>query len=215
MKYGTILFDLDGTLTESGIGIMNSAAWACEKMHYPVPGQDVLRKFVGPPLVYSFREYCGMREDDVVEAVRLYRIDYNETGWKQNRLYDGIQPLLESLKNEGAYLAIASGKLLSQVNRIIKYFGIAPYFDKTSGVDSSASSADKIELIRRALPEAYDPARTVMIGDRKFDMQAAKAFGITAVGALYGYGSREELLETGADIIAETPADLARILLND
>ena len=213
MKYNTILFDLDGTLTESGIGITRSAAYAFEKMGLPVPDQATLDCFVGPPLVASFMKYAGVDEAGAMRATDLYRERYSTVGWKENRLYAGMTPLLKALKAKGVYLGIASAKPEIFVRQIAEHFGFDRYFDKIVGIRMEITHADKIELLREALPERYDPAATAMVGDRLFDMEAAKKLGVAAIGALYGYGSREELRQSGADEIAETVADLRNILL--
>ena len=213
MKYNTILFDLDGTLTESGIGITRSAAYALEKMGLPVPEQAVLDRFVGPPLVTSFVEFAGVDEADALHATELYRERYSTVGWKENRLYAGMTPLLKALKAKGAYLGIASAKPEVFVRRIAEHFGFDRYFDKIVGIRMEVTHADKIELLREALPENYDPETTAMVGDRRFDMEAAKKLGVHTVGALYGYGTREELEASGAEAIAEDVAELREILL--
>lgn len=213
MRYNTILFDLDGTLTESGIGITRSVAYAFERMGLPVPEQAILDRFIGPPLVASFMEYAGVDEAGALHATDLYRERYSTVGWKENRLYSGMEQLLEALKAEGVYLGIASAKPEIFVRRIAEHFVFARYFDKIVGIRMEVTHADKTELLREALPDHYDPAATAMVGDRCYDMEAAKKLGVAAIGALYGYGSREELMESGADEIAGTVADLRGILL--
>ena len=208
MKYNTILFDLDGTLTESGIGITRSVAYAFERMGLPVPDQAILDRFVGPPLVASFMEYAGVDEAEARRATELYRERYFDIGWKENRVYAGIAPLLRALKARGAYLGIASAKPELFVRRIAEYFGFDRYFDKIVGIRMEVTHPDKIDLLREALPEHYDPETAAMVGDRRFDMEAAKKLGVHAIGALYGYGTREELEASGADAIAETVAEL-------
>ena len=213
LKYDAILFDFDGTLTESGLGITRSVAYACAQMGLPVPGQEILERFVGPPLVAAFQMYTGMREEEARQATEHYRVRYREVGWKENRVYAGIAPMLRALKEAGCYLAIASGKPEVFVRQIAEHFGIAKYFDQIAGITFETTHADKCALIQRALPENANPARTAMVGDRLFDMEAAKKMGLQAVGALYGYGSRTELEDAGADEIAESVAALREILL--
>ena len=215
MKYNTLLFDLDGTLTESGIGITRSVAYAFEKLGYPVPSQEILDTFVGPPLVSSFMERMGVDEAMGRHATEVYRERFSTIGWKENRLYSGIAQILRALKRSGAYVAIASAKPEIFVRRIADHFGFAPYFDKIIGTTMENTNSDKIELLRAALPEKYDPARAAMVGDRLFDMEAARRLGIRAIGVAYGYGSVEELQSSGADEIAMTVSDLADILLDE
>ena len=213
MKYTTILFDLDGTLTESGIGITKSAAYAYEKLGLPVPSQAELDRFVGPPLVAAFMEYANLDEEGALEATRIYRERFSTIGWKENRVYAGIAPLLKELKEKGAYLAIASGKPEIFVKRIADYFGFARYFDKIVGIKMETTHADKHDLITEALDGRAIDEKTAMIGDRKFDMASARDMGIHAIGVSYGYGSLEELQLSGADEIANTVEELREILL--
>jgi len=213
LKYNTLLFDLDGTLTESGIGITRSVAYAFEKMGRPVPEQTVLDTFVGPPLVSSFMEHMGVDEDEARRATEIYRERFSTIGWKENRLYAGIAPLLKALKRNGAYLAIASAKPEIFVKRIADHFGFAPYFDKIIGTTMENTNSDKIDLLRAALPETFDPDRAAMIGDRLFDMEAAARLGMRAIGVAYGYGSVAELESAGADEIAMTVTELRNLLL--
>ena len=213
MKYSAILFDFDGTITDSGLGITRSVAYACEKMGVAVPDEATLRKFVGPPLMHSFMEYVGLDEDRATRAVGLYRERYNVDGWRESKIYPGITPLLKSLKKRGVYLAVASGKPQIFIERIVDYFGLTPYFDKIVGIQTENTRADKQVLITQALPKGIPLREAVMVGDRKYDMAAARTLGLRAVGALYGYGTREELIESGADEIAADVAALRDILL--
>ncbi len=213
LKYDTILFDLDGTLTESGLGITRSAAYAFEQLGLPVPSQEILDSFVGPPLVTSFMEHAGLDEAGAMEAVRIYRERFSTVGWKENRVYAGIAPLLKELKRQGAYLAIASAKPEIFVNRIADHFGFARYFDRIVGIKTETTHADKRHLIAEALGEGRELSRAAMVGDRLYDMEAARRMGLRAVGVSYGYGSREELEQSGAEDIADSVAALRDILL--
>lgn len=215
MKYTAILFDMDGTLNESAEGITKSAAYACERMGMAVPPQHMLEKFVGPPLITSFMEYAGMTEQEAQRAVALYRERFSVVGWKENSVYPGMAPLLKALKANGVYLGIASAKPEIFVKQTAEYFGIDKYFDALIGTTLENTSADKCELLRAALPEDIDLSRVAMVGDREFDMQAAKKLGVTGIGVLYGYGDREELRSSGADILVETVSELYDVLLPD
>lgn len=213
MRYDTVILDLDGTITESAPGIMRSAAYALEKMGRPVPGEDVLRRFVGPPLVDSFIRYCGLTEAEAMEAIEIYRERHTILGWKEARVYTGIAPMLIALKRAGAYIALASSKPLPLCKETLAYFGLLPLFDKLSAPPYSATKADKEQLILDALPARFEHA--CMIGDRRFDMDGARRSGVTAIGAGYGYGSEEELLDSGAEIYCPNVASLADCLLED
>lgn len=211
MRYDTVILDLDGTITESAPGIMRSAAYALEKMGRPVPGEDVLRRFVGPPLVDSFIRYCGLTEAEAMEAIEIYRERHTVLGWKEARVYTGIAPMLIALKRAGAYIALASSKPLPLCKETLAYFGLLPLFDRLSAPPYSATKADKKQLILDALPARFE--RACMIGDRKFDMDGARRAGVTAIGAGYGYGSEEELLDSGAQVYCPDVASLADHLL--
>ena len=211
MKYDAIIFDLDGTITESAPGIMKSAAYALKQMQKPVPSEDVLRKFVGPPLHQSFMDFCNLTDEEATTAVAKYRERHTVIGWKEANVYTGILPMLLSLKKNGAYIALASSKPQPLCVKTLEYFGILPLFDKVVGPDYQNKSGEKEFLIRNALPDEYENA--CMVGDRKFDIEGAKKAGVTAIGVGYGYGSKEELLSSGSDFYCETTGDLSDLLL--
>ena len=212
MKYDTVIFDLDGTLTESEPGIPKSVQYALEQMNRPPLDAATLRRFIGPPLRESFIAVAGMAEDEADEAVRIYRERFSTVGWMENSVYEGIAPLLRALKAGGAYVAIATGKPEVFSRKIIDYFGLAPYIDRLEAITLSDHHADKVALVRRALPERYE--RACMVGDRAGDMEGALGNGIDGIGALYGYGTREELEDAGARFIAASVNALRDILLD-
>ena len=212
MKYDTVIFDLDGTLTESEPGITKSVQYALEQMNRPPLDAATLRRFIGPPLRESFIAVAGMAEDEADEAVRIYRERFSTVGWMENSVYEGIAPLLRALKAGGAYVAIATGKPEVFSRKIIDYFGLAPYIDRLEAITLSDHHADKVALVRRALPERYE--RACMVGDRAGDMEGALGNGIDGIGALYGYGTREELENAGARFIAASVNALRDILLD-
>ncbi len=196
-----VIFDLDGTLTQSEEGIFNCVRYTADKLGFPCPDDATLHQFVGPPLTYSFMEYMGMDAAMACTAVETYRERYNVLGLFENRVYPGIRRLLRTLKNAGWYIGIATGKPTEPSRRIIEHFGLSRYFDKIVG-PTEDTGADKELLIRAALPETYDVAW--MVGDRKFDIAGGRAVGIRTLGVGYGYGSREELLAAGCDVYAPT-----------
>lgn len=212
MKYDTVIFDLDGTLTKSEPGITKSVQYALEQMNRPPLDAATLRRFIGPPLRESFIAVAGMAEDEADEAVRIYRERFSTVGWMENSVYEGIAPLLRALKAGGAYVAIATGKPEVFSRKIIDYFGLAPYIDRLEAITLSDHHADKVALVRRALPERYE--RACMVGDRAGDMEGALGNGIDGIGALYGYGTREELENAGARFIAASVNALRDILLD-
>lgn len=208
-----VIFDLDGTLTRSEEGIWNCVKYAAEKLGFPVPDAPTLRKFIGPPLGYSFREYMGMDEEMANRAVEVYRERYNEVGLFENRVYPGIRRLLRTLRQEGWTIAVATGKPQETARRVLAYFGLDRFVEKVCGpVDGH--TADKAELIRRALPSDWDVSadEAWMVGDRKFDVEGAKAAGVKPVGVGYGYGSEEELRAAGCTAYCATVQEVIDLL---
>lgn len=199
-----VIFDLDGTLTKSEEGIWRSVEYVAERMGFPCPDRPTLRKFIGPPLEYSFRTLMGMSEEQAVRAVAVYRERYQSVGLFENRVYPGIRRLLRTLKREGFSCAIATGKPTEPSRRIVEHFGLARYFDRVIGPDGG--DADKERLIRLALPDDWEEAW--MVGDRKFDMEGGRKVGIGTVGVGYGYGTEEELRAAGCDVYAATVQDV-------
>jgi len=204
-----ILFDLDGTLTESGEGIGKSAVYAIERMGFPVPEEATLRKFVGPPLLFSFQEYVGMTEEQAVEAQRIYRERYTTVGLFENRVYPGIRTVMRTLKKTGASLGIVTGKPEDSTRRILAHFGLDRFVSRVECVKDSGKS-EKEDLIRAILPEEH--GEVWMVGDRCFDMEGGAKAGVHTLGVSYGYGSERELRESGAERIARKPAEILEIL---
>ncbi len=213
MRYTTILFDLDGTLTRSEEGITRSALYACERMGLAGHTAQEFRRFIGPPLLDSFRTVLGMSEAEAAQAVAFYRERFSAVGWKENEVYAGIPALLRSLKKNGARIAIATGKPVEFARRIAEHFGLAPVLDAVIGPRPGDERADKSEIVARAARELGGVP--VMVGDRRFDIEGARACGVPAIGVLYGYGSEEELLAAGATQIARSVGELSDLLLGD
>ena len=209
MLYNAVIFDLDGTLTDSGEGIFACARYALEKMGRPVPDGDTLRKFIGPPLAESFMHFCGMDEDTAREATRLYRERYAPIGWKENTVYPGIRSLLKNLKKQGVYLAVATGKPEDMAVRILEYFDLAQYFDKIAGPNRGELHANKADLIRRVLPEGK---KALMVGDTAGDVKGAKDTGIDSCAVLWGYGEEEALRKSCPTHVTREVTDLAQLL---
>ena len=209
MKNNTwILFDLDGTLTRSEEGITNCAKYVAERTGLPVPDMETLRKFIGPPLTWSFREYMGMSPEEAEQAVAIYRERYNTVGLFENRVYPGVRFALRALKKAGAHLGVVTGKPIGPTKRILEHFGLMKWME--SVVSASDNRAEKEHLIREALPA--DAEEVWMVGDRRFDMEGGAAAGVHTLGVTYGYGSEEELVSSGAERIAHTPREIAEIL---
>ena len=212
MRYDAVIFDLDGTITKSEPGITKSVKYALEQMRRPVPDAAALRAFIGPPLAESFVQITGMSDEEAARAVRIYRERFSSIGWTENSVYAGMANLMRSLRQGGVYIAVATGKPLDFSRRILDYFNLSPFIDRLEAVSLSDRHADKVSLVRRALPVRYTAA--CMVGDRACDMEGALGNGIDGIGALYGYGTREELENAGAAYIAPSVEALADYLLD-
>ncbi|CYW13375.1 HAD family hydrolase [Streptococcus suis] len=212
--YQTILFDLDGTLTDSGQGILNSVAYALEKMGIEEPDTANLNRFIGPPLYESFSRFYQLSPEDTQSAVDAFRVYFKEKGMFENQLYPGIFPLLEELRTAGKTLVIATSKPEIFAKQILEHFGIAHYFDVIAGASLDSSRISKADVIGYAINqlEAF-PKHAVMIGDREHDIEGARMHQLPAIGVLYGYGSKQEFEKAGATMIVETVQDLKRVLL--
>jgi dTMP kinase len=211
LPYDAVVFDLDGTLTQSHPGILSATRYALEAIGIDCDGLD-MKSFIGPPLYESFRA-LGLDEADTRRGIALFRGRYESEGWADARVFEGIPALLRSLKAHGAYLAIATAKPRVQAERVLKHFGLYRYFDHVAATDPKDDHCDKAQMIRRALPEGF--RRVCMVGDHRYDMQGAVGAGVEGIGAVYGYGSREELEQSGASALVEGIPQLARLLLAD
>lgn len=207
----SILFDLDGTLTDSGEGIINCAAPALEHFGIPIPQRDALRVFVGPPLHDTFRQF-GVPEDQVDEAIRIYRSRYVPIGKFENTPYPGIRELLEKLRAQGHRLFVATSKPEDMSVEILEHFDLARFFDRICGASLDRSRSSKDAVIAYLLQQHGAGEQMVMVGDTVFDILGAAAHGIPAVGVAWGYGNVEEMKKAGAAAIAATMDELFRIL---
>lgn len=208
----TLLFDLDGTLTDNYPGITRSIAYALERLDAPIPDAVTLRSCVGPPLRESFAWLLGTDDAVVIEgAIALYRERYGEVGWRENIVYEGVDDVLATLAQAPTRLFLCTSKPEVFARRIVTLFGLLPHFHGVYGADLAGTFDDKVKLLRHlADSEGVDTARAVMIGDRSHDIRAARMNGARVVGVAWGYGTREEL--AAADAIAAAPADLPRVL---
>lgn len=213
MKYTTILFDLDGTLTRSEEGITRSALYASERLGFTGHTQEEFKAFIGPPLFLSFKEIVGMTDEQAERAIALYRERFSAVGWAENEVYPGIPALLRSLKKNGAKLAIATAKPQEFAVRIAERFGMSPYLDEIVGTTLETREADKSQIVAEAARRLGGVP--VMVGDRRYDVEAARALGMDGIGVTYGYGSGEELALAGAAHVAQSVEQLGDILLGD
>ena len=212
--YKTLLFDLDGTLTDSSRGITNSVAYALEKYGLPYKNKKELECFIGPPLVKMFMSKFGLGEAEGLELLALYREYYSVKGIYENDVYGGIPLLLEKLSESGKNLIVATSKPEHFAVKILEYFDLAKYFSVIAGATMDETRTAKSDVIRYALDTANitDISEVIMVGDREYDVLGAKELGIDSVGVLYGYGSREELESAGAPHIASTVEDILKFI---
>ena len=207
----TVLFDLDGTLTDSGEGIINCAALALEHFGLSVPSREEMRTFVGPPLYETFQRF-GVPADQTEEAIRVYRSRYIPTGMFENTPYPGIRELLETLKAEGYTLYVATSKPEAMSVTILERFGLALYFDRICGASTDTSRSTKDAVIAYLLEQSGRKEDMIMVGDTKYDILGAKVHGIPAIGVSWGYGSVAEMVDSGAVGIADSMEELLELL---
>lgn len=216
MKYSTVLFDLDGTLTDPVQGIRGSVRYALEKAGRPVGPIQSYHKYIGPPLLRSFEVYANATPEEAQELLGYYRERFSTVGLFENEVYPGIPELLRDLKASGVRIAVATGKPTVFSEQILERFGLRQYFDVVSGIPLDREPPDKCEVILHALYEMgiLDRSGCVMVGDRSHDAIGAKMARIDFIGVLYGYGSREELEAEGTDAIADSVAALRSLLFS-
>lgn len=215
MKYEYILFDLDGTLTDSAIGITNSVIYALKKYDIEISDRSELYKFVGPPLWDSFENYYGFSKEEAKTAVGYFREYYKDQGILENVVYEGVEDLLKILKDNGKILIVATSKAEVFAKQILEHFNIDKFFTYIAGSNLDGTRVKKVEVIQYALESCniIDLSKVIMIGDREHDIIGAKAVGIHSMGVLYGYGNRNEFEKAGADFIVNAVADIGRKLL--
>ena len=207
----TILFDLDGTLTDSGEGIINCASLALEHFGITVRDRETMRVFVGPPLDKTFREF-GVPADKTDEAIRVYRSRYIPIGKFENTPYPGIRELLQTLKDHGHRLFVATSKPESMSVEILEHFGLADFFTDICGASFDGSRSTKEDVIAYLFKKNDGNGEIVMVGDTVYDILGAKAHGIPAIGVDWGYGKTQDMIDAGATAIAYTTGELLELL---
>lgn len=212
--YQYVLFDLDGTLTDPGLGITNSVMYALKKWGIEVKDRSELYPFIGPPLQESFETFYGFSKEKAAQSVEYYREYFREKGLFENEVYDGIEDLLKRLKDSGRTLILATSKPEEFAIRILKHFHLADYFTVLGGASMDGSRSQKADVISYALEKGKvkDLTKAVMVGDRKHDILGAKQVGMDSIGVLFGYGNQKELEDAGATYIAANVSELWNIL---
>ncbi len=212
MKKQYCFFDLDGTLTDPGIGITNSVMYALKKYNISVEDRQELYSFIGPPLTESFQKYFRFSEDQALEAVGYYREYFRAGGIFENQVYDGIPELLEELKRRNVTIALATSKPREFAVQILDHFALAPYFDHIGAATMDGSIIRKADVISHLLGQMgnVDRPAVLMVGDRDQDIAGAKANGLRSAGVLWGYGSIDELKNAGADVLVSKPSDILK-----
>lgn len=212
--YSYFLFDLDGTLTDPKIGITNSILYALDKLGVSETDPKLLEKFIGPPLLESFRKWCGLDGSRARRAITHYREYFAKRGIFENQVYDGMATLLAELHTRGYHLVVATSKPTLYAERILEHFNLRQYFDHVVGSNMDLTRAFKNEIIAevlRVIPTSRESV--IMIGDRADDIMAAKIHMIDSVAVGYGYGSEAELSETKPTYIVYTVGELRSLLL--
>ena len=212
--YDTILFDLDGTLTDPGEGITNSVAYALKKYDIEVSDRSELYKFIGPPLKDSFMRYYSFSEGEAEQAIAYYREYFRDIGIFENRVYEGVEDMLKTLCDEEKTIVLATSKPEEFAIRILEHFGLSKYFTIMAGASMDSSRSKKGDVIAYAvsLCDNFNKDTAVMIGDREHDVIGAKENSLKSIGVLYGYGDENELKVAGADYIVSSPADILNLI---
>lgn len=206
-KAETLIFDLDGTISDPFVGISRSVNYALESMGHAAVDPERIRPMIGPPLTDMFLAFLGdIDERHMLALVDKYRERYARTGYRENRLYDDIDTIVHTLHGKGYTLGVCTSKRVDYATRIVEMFGLGPCFAFVDGGDVGVRKASQL---RNLVANGLDARRAVMIGDRAVDIEAGKANGIPALGVLWGFGSRDELAGADADLLLETPHDLA------
>lgn len=215
MKYTNVFFDLDGTITDSEAGILNSIIFALTKMQRPLPEKKSLRTFIGPPLKESFQKIVQLSEAEAEIAITYYREHYEAKGMFENEIYTGMVEVLGALQNSGLKLYIATSKPEIYAKKIVTYFQLDSFFNGIYGASLNGTRSEKSEVIGYAIEQAEIRGlnQTIMVGDRSHDIEGAKKNGLASIGVLYGFGDYDELSKAGATYIIEKPHEIEKLLL--
>lgn len=212
-----VIFDFDGTVVDTGEGIFRSLQYAFEQMGDRVPDFSELRRFIGPPIHYSFTTFYGVSEERVDDYIKKYRERYSEKGIYESVVYEGMSELFDKLRQEGVKVGIASSKPQRFIHSVSEYLKISDKLDAVVGVKiDNSNHSTKTGLVLEAMKQlgATDKSRVLMVGDRFYDIDGAAGAGVKSCGVLWGYGSESEFREHNADFIVSAPEDIAKIVLS-
>ena len=215
MNYTHLFLDMDGTVIDSAPGVTHAVSYALNKCGIQPPPCEELTCFIGPPLVWSLAHFYGMSEEEARQAVDYYREYYSNGGMLECLAYDGMEELLREMQKRGVVCVLATSKPHVYANPILRHIGLDRYFAFVSGPEIDGTRDAKAEVIAYAMEQLglTDPSKILMVGDREHDTLGAAANHMDSVGALWGFGTREELLQTGAKAVFETPRQLLDALL--
>lgn len=214
-NYDYVIFDFDGTVADTGEGILKSLQYSFEQMGHEVPDLSDLKKFIGPPIHYSYVTFYGIDESEVEQYIKKYRERYRKIGIFECFVYDGVIETIKELRKNGVKIGIASSKPIKLIFDVMDYLKITEYFDAVVGTQFDDSNhPGKTDLVLESMKKLSDgdKKRTLMVGDRFFDIDGAKGAGVDSVGVTYGYGSREEFEEHGATYIIDNAKELLKIV---
>ena len=214
-KYDIALFDLDGTLSESGEGILECVRIVFSEMHRPLPDEKTLASFIGPPMTDSLKR-CGFSEEDAETGLQIYKRNYVEKGIYKNKVYGGMYETLQILKDNGVLLAVATTKYQPFADKIIKMLELDKYFDFVGGSSGTPERHTKIQVMEYVLDKLGRDKKAVMIGDTRFDAEGAFMAKTDFIGCLYGYGTREEMERYFPDTVFVTkPSEIVPVILGE
>ena len=210
-----ILFDLDGTLTDSGEGITKAAQYALKHFGIEVEDLNDLRKFVGPPLRDSYKNFYDFDDEKAEIGITKFREYYTDKGMYENKVYDGVEEALKALKDNGKKLIVATSKPEVHAKVVLDHFDLAKYFDFIGGADLEETRVRKSDVIKYSMENVGidDLSKVIMVGDREHDIIGAKENNIKSIGVLYGYGDVVELTQARADYVVEKPQDIIDIVV--
>ena len=220
MKYKYVLFDLDGTVSASAEGIRMSLEYALDTLNVPKPNLDDYTLYIGPPLIDTFRNLCGLDEETSEKGAAIYRDYYDKEGKYHNKVYPGIKEVVFSLREKGVKTAICTSKQKPVADGVAKLLGITDWFDEIVGSTLDNTIKDKKDLIPYALTKLggnieSDREQTLMLGDSRFDAIGARLCGVDFIGVSYGYGSVDEMKEQGAVAIVDSPGEILKYIVNE